>query len=54
MPDNDPDDPALDAEAGGSRMKAEALIERHIEKIHNQMEKNVKRIEELKEDGGYK
>ena len=30
-------------------MKAEALIERHIERIHNQMEKNAERIEELKE-----
>ena len=29
-------------------MKAEALIERHIERIHKQMEKNADRIEELK------
>lgn len=34
-------------------MKAEALIERHIERIHNQMEKNVERIEELKEKYPY-
>ena len=30
-------------------MKAEALIERHIERIHKQMEKNADRIEELRE-----
>lgn len=34
-------------------MKAEALIERHIEKIHNQMEKNAMRIEELKDKYPY-
>ena len=34
-------------------MKAEALIERHIERIHKQMEKNVERIEELKEKYPY-
>ena len=34
-------------------MKAEALIERHIERIHNQMEKNAARIEELKEKYPY-
>ena len=31
-------------------MKAEALIERHIERIHKQMEKNVERIEQIKQD----
>ena len=34
-------------------MKAEALIERHIERIHRQMEKNADRIEELKEKYPY-
>lgn len=34
-------------------MKAEALIERHIEKIHAQMEHNADRIEELKEKYPY-
>lgn len=34
-------------------MKADALIERHIEQIHKQMEKNVERIEELREKYPY-
>lgn len=34
-------------------MKAEALIERHIERIHKQMEKNVERIEQIKQDYPY-
>lgn len=34
-------------------MKAEALIERHIEQIHHQMEKNVVRMEELREKYPY-
>ena len=34
-------------------MKAEALIERHIERIHRQMEKNADRIEELKDKYPY-
>ena len=34
-------------------MKAEALIERHIEQIHKQMEKNVQRIEDIKEKYPY-
>lgn len=34
-------------------MKAEALIERHIERVYKQMEKNADRIEELKEKYPY-
>ncbi len=34
-------------------MKAEALIERHIEQIHKQMEKNADRIEQIKQDYPY-
>ena len=40
-------------ESKGGRMKAEALIERHIEQIHKQMEKNVQRIEDIKEKYPY-